>query len=98
MTSGALSYSFGLGKAIVSTPYWHAQELLTDGRGILVPFGDARAIGTEIGALLSDRSRRDAMRARSYSSSRSMTWERTAERYIAVFERARPRPALKMVG
>ena len=48
MTSGTLAYSFGLGKAVVSTPYWHAKELLSDGRGILVPFGDAKAISTEI--------------------------------------------------
>ena len=44
MTSGTLAYSFGLGKAVVSTPYWHAKELLSDGRGILVPFGDAKAM------------------------------------------------------
>src|SRR5712692_5554514 len=48
MTSGTLAYSFGLGKAVVSTPYWHAKELLSDGRGILVPFGDAKALTTEI--------------------------------------------------
>jgi glycosyltransferase involved in cell wall biosynthesis len=51
MTSGTLSYSFGLGKAVVSTPYWRARELLDDGRGILVPFGDSRATGSEITAL-----------------------------------------------
>ena len=58
MTSGTLAYSFGLGKAVVSTPYWHARELLADGRGVLVPFGDAAAIGEEIAALLTDDARR----------------------------------------
>ena len=56
MTSGTLAYSFGLGKAVVSTPYWHAKELLGDGRGILVPFGNARAISNEIAALLTNDS------------------------------------------
>lgn len=88
MTSGTLAYSFGLGKAVVSTPYWHAQELLGEGRGILVPFGDARAIGSAIGGLLSNDAQRRAMRERAYATSRSMTWERTAERYLAVFEKA----------
>jgi glycosyltransferase involved in cell wall biosynthesis len=92
MTSGTLAYSFGLGKAVVSTPYWHAQELLAEGRGILVPFGDAEAIGVEIAALLTDDIRRHAMRVRAYTSSRSMTWQRTAERYLAAFEAARSRP------
>jgi glycosyltransferase involved in cell wall biosynthesis len=89
MTSGTLAYSFGLGKAVVSTPYWHARELLADDRGILVPFGDSKAVGTEIAGLLTDDVRRQAMRKRAYSISRSMTWERIAERYVAVFERAR---------
>jgi len=86
MTSGTLAYSFGLGKAVVSTPYWHARELLADGRGILVPFGDSAAIGSEIAALLTDQPRRLAIRERAYASSRSMTWERTAERYLAAFQ------------
>jgi glycosyltransferase involved in cell wall biosynthesis len=89
MTSGTLAYSFGLGKAVVSTPYWHARELLADGRGILVPFGDAAAIGAAIAGLLTDAAQRLAMRARAYASSRSMTWEHTAERYLAAFETAR---------
>jgi glycosyltransferase involved in cell wall biosynthesis len=89
MTSGTLAYSFGLGKAVVSTPYWHAQELLAEGRGVLVPFGDAEAIGMEVAGLLTDDARRLAMRVHAYSSSRSMTWERTAERYLSVFETAR---------
>jgi glycosyltransferase involved in cell wall biosynthesis len=88
MTSGTLAYSFGVGKAVVSTPYWHARELLADGRGVLVPFGDSAAIGTEISALLTDHPRRQALRRIAYEHSRSMTWERTAERYLAVFETA----------
>src|SRR3984957_2193357 len=98
MTSGTLAYSFGLGKAVVSTPYWHARELLTDGRGILVPFGDAKAIGGEIAALLSDDARRLAMRKRAYSDSRSMTWEHTAERYLAAFESARRGHRLRVIA
>jgi len=98
MTSGTLAYSFGLGKAVVSTPYWHARELLANGRGVLVPFGDARTIGTEIAGLLTDDKRRLSMRERAYSSSRSMTWERTAERYVAVLEKARRRQPLKVIA
>jgi glycosyltransferase involved in cell wall biosynthesis len=97
MTSGTLAYSFGLGKAVVSTPYWHARELLADGRGILVPFGDATATGSEIVGLLTDDARRQAMRKRAYSSSRSMTWERTAERYLTAFESARRGHRLRVI-
>lgn len=89
MTSGTLAYSFGLGKAVVSTPYWHANELLADGRGVLVPFGDSRAIADEISGLLANDIRRDAMRKRAYTSSRVMTWAQTAKRYVKVFEDAR---------
>jgi len=89
MTSGTLAYSFGLGKAVISTPYWHARELLADGRGILVPFGDAKAIGAEIAALLGDDVRRHAMRKRAYAASRSMTWAQTAKRYLSTFNAVR---------
>jgi glycosyltransferase involved in cell wall biosynthesis len=88
MVSGTLAYSFGVGKAVVSTPYWHARELLADGRGVLVPFGDSAAIGTEIAALLTDDLRRNGLRSAAYSYSRSMTWQRTAERYLTTFARA----------
>ena len=95
MTSGTLAYSFGLGKAVVSTPYWHANELLGDGLGVLVPFSDANAIGTQIASLLTDDVRRNAVRERAYAASRSMTWSQTALRYVTVFDAARamPRPA-----
>jgi hypothetical protein len=92
MTSGTLAYSFGLGKAVVSTPYWHAKDLLADGRGILVPFGDSQATGGEISALLADHRRRDALRQRAYIASREMTWVQTAKRYIGTFEAARAAP------
>jgi glycosyltransferase involved in cell wall biosynthesis len=89
MTSGTLAYSFALGKAVVSTPYWHAQELLADGRGILVPFGDATAIGAAVAGVLTDDTRRQALRESAYAYSRPMTWEHTAEHYLATAERAR---------
>ncbi|MGB8400309.1 glycosyltransferase family 4 protein [Bradyrhizobium sp.] len=98
MTSGTLAYSFGLGKPVVSTPYWHALELLADGRGVLVPFGDPAAIGDEIAQLLTDGPRRRAMRERAYATSRSMTWERTGERYMATFENARQGHWLKVIA
>jgi glycosyltransferase involved in cell wall biosynthesis len=98
MTSGTLAYSFGLGKPVVSTPYWHARELLAGGRGVLVSFGDAAGIGNEIAQLLTDNPRRQAMREQAYAASRSMTWERTAERYMAAFENARQGYWLKVIA
>lgn len=86
MTSGTLAYSFGLGKAVVSTPYWHALELLADNRGILVPFGDAATMGAEIAALLDNEPLHRAMRNRAYAASRPMTWTQTAERYLELFQ------------
>ncbi len=86
MTSGTLAYSFGLGKAVVSTPYWHAKELLSDGCGILVPFSDPEALSAEISGLLTNDVRRYSMRKRAYAASRSMTWVQTAKRYLTAFE------------
>jgi glycosyltransferase involved in cell wall biosynthesis len=88
ITSGTLAYSFGLGSAIVSTPYWHAKELLRDGLGVLVPFGDAEAFSAQVGDLLTNDVRRHSMRRRAYAASRSMIWPETAKRYIAVFNAA----------
>jgi len=89
MTSGTLAYSFGCGRAVVSTPYWHARELLADGRGVLVPFSDPAATGAQIALLLGDDDRLRAMRRRAYAFSRDMTWDQTARRYLDAFERAR---------
>lgn len=91
MTSGTLAYSFGLGRAVVSTPYWHARELLADGRGILVPVSDPAAIGREITKLLNNDVRRHTMRKRAYAFSREMTWDQTASRHLVVLDEAHAR-------
>jgi glycosyltransferase involved in cell wall biosynthesis len=89
ITSGTLAYSFGCGKAIVSTPYWHAEELLADGLGVLVPFADPKALAREICALLRDVPRRLAMCKRAYGLGREMIWERSAHHYAESFQRTR---------
>ncbi len=89
ITSGTLSYAFGVGKAVVSTPYWHAEELLADGRGILVPFGDSEAIADQIINLLSDDPLRHGMRKRGYLLGREMIWEKAIQHYADSFGKAR---------
>ncbi len=89
VTSGTLSYAFGAGKAVVSTPYWHAAELLADDRGVLVPFRDAEAIARAVISLLADDARRDAMRKKAYRLGRDMVWSNVAHLYMRSFERAR---------
>jgi glycosyltransferase involved in cell wall biosynthesis len=82
ITSGTLAYSFGCGKAIIATPYWHAEELLSNGRGILVPFRDSQAIARELIALFKDDKRRDAMRQKAYLLGRTMVWNKVAQRFL----------------
>src|SRR4029453_8291440 len=72
ITSGTLAYAFGCGKAVISTPYWHAEEVFSDGRGVPVPFADSAALAREICALLADDPRRNAMRKRAYMLGREM--------------------------
>ncbi|MCC7336492.1 MAG: glycosyltransferase family 4 protein [Pirellulaceae bacterium] len=87
--SGTLAYAFGCGQAVISTPYWHAEELLADGRGVLVPFADSAAIAREIIGLIGDDERRLAMRAKAYALGRSMRWGHVSELYLHSFRRAR---------
>lgn len=89
ITSGTLAYAFGAGKAVISTPYWHAAELLADDRGVLVPFGDAKTIAREVISLLHDDTRRHAMRKTAYKLGREMIWSHTAQLYMRSFEQAR---------
>lgn len=89
ITSGALSYAFGSGKAVISTPYWHASDLLADERGVLVPFGDSKAVAREVIALLRDDTRRHAMRKNAYLLGRDMVWSNAAQKYMRTFESSR---------
>ena len=84
ITSGTLAYAFGAGKAVVSTPYWHAAELLADDRGVLVPFGDAAAIAREVIGLLRDDTRRHAMRKNAYKLGREMVWSNVGAALLAL--------------
>lgn len=89
IVSGALAYTVGAGKAVISTPYWYAEELLSDSRGVIVPFGDPGAIAREIVRLLENEAERHAMRRRAYLASRPMVWPTVAKGYTQRFERAR---------
>ncbi|SNT08958.1 Glycosyltransferase involved in cell wall bisynthesis [Sphingomonas laterariae] len=100
ITSGTLSFAVGLGKPVVSTPYWHAAELLADGVGVLARFGDSDAFACAIDALLADDARREAMRQRAYATGRTMIWARLADAYLDIFDAAlAPRPLrLPVIG
>lgn len=89
IVSGTLAYSVGAGKAVISTPYWYAEELLSDGCGVTVPFGDADRIATEVCNLLANDAERHAMRKRAYLRGREMIWPTVASLYMKSFERAR---------
>ena len=89
ITSGTLAYAFGAGKAVVSTPYWHAAELLAEERGALVPFRDASAIAREVTGLLQDDVRRHGIRKNAYRIGREMVWSNVAQLYMRSFESSR---------
>ena len=91
ITSGTLAYALGAGKAIVSTPYWYAEELLAEGRGVLIPFADPAALAENVLALLANDAERHAMRKRAYMYGRAMVWSEVAARYTESFGRARAR-------
>lgn len=89
VVSGTLAIALGAGKAIISTPYWHAKELLADKRGLIVPFENPKAICDAVTGLLENDAERHAMRKRAYIHSRETTWPKTARAYMASFQRAR---------
>lgn len=89
VTSGTLANVFGAGKAVVSTPYWHAQELLAEGRGVLIPFRNAQAISEGVCNLLDDPVRMETIRHDAYALGREMIWPAVARRYLQTFQQAR---------
>ncbi len=89
ITSGTLAYALGAGKATVSTPYWYAEEMLSDGRGRLVPFKDPSAIAEQVIDLLDNPTARHAMRKKAYNFTRRMVWPQVAGQYLELFEQAR---------
>ncbi|MCJ7802561.1 MAG: glycosyltransferase family 4 protein [Candidatus Marinimicrobia bacterium] len=89
ITSGTLAYTLGAGKAVLSTPYWYAEEMLAEGKGVLFPFRDHEALAKQVINLLNNEAERHAMRKRAYMFGRSMIWSEVAQRYMESFERAR---------
>jgi glycosyltransferase involved in cell wall biosynthesis len=88
ITSGTLAYAVGTGKAVISTPYWYASELLADGRGVLVPWRDPQAIAQAVNDLLGDDERRRKLGQRAAAYGRDMRWPAVARAYVQTFERA----------
>jgi hypothetical protein len=87
--SGTLAYTVGAGKAVISTPYWHAEEMLAEERGALVPFRDPAALADQVIDLLDNEAKRHSMRKRAYLYGREMVWPQVARRYMESFQRAR---------
>jgi glycosyltransferase involved in cell wall biosynthesis len=89
IVSGTLAYTLGAGKAVISTPYWYAEEMLAEERGALVPFRDPAALAGQVIDLLDNEAKRHAMRKRAYLYGRQMIWPQVARRYMENFKRAR---------
>lgn len=89
ITSGTLAQVFGAGKVVVSTPYWHAKELLSDNRGALVPFRDPQAIATAVRDYLDNPDLMESTRVKAHEVGREMIWKAVAGSYMETFNRAR---------
>jgi glycosyltransferase involved in cell wall biosynthesis len=98
ITSGTLISAMGTGKAIISTPYWYATEMLADDRGVIVPFKDPVAIAKQIIYLLDNDVKRNTIRKNAYTFSRPAIWKEVARKYLQVFSEVqqnriqKPRP------
>lgn len=88
VVSGALTYAIGMGKAIISTPYWYAQEMLSDNRGLLVDFGNTDGFRQSLLHLIKNPEECDNMRKKAYDFGRKMTWKNVGKQYNTVFTKA----------
>jgi len=84
ITSGTLSYAIGVGSAVISTPYWHASELLADGRGRLIDFNDSKGLTSTLNELLDKPEVLNELKRKAYDYGRKITWPKTGEKYLAV--------------
>jgi glycosyltransferase involved in cell wall biosynthesis len=89
LTSGTLSFAVGTGKAVVSTPYWAAMELLADGRGRLTGFGDSAKLAEAIIEILKKDTLFYSLRRRAYDYGRSRTWPKVGQTYWKLFSTKR---------
>ena len=103
ITSGTLAYAMGTGKAIISTPYWYAVEMLAEGRGKIVPFENSNALAEQINALLDNDGERHAMQKKAYTYTRGAVWKEVAQQYLDIFRQVlqnrirEPRPRYSYV-
>ncbi len=97
IVSGTLAYALGTGKATISTPYWYAEEMLADGRGIIVPFRDSGALSEYIIGLINREAELHAMRKRAYMYCRQMIWKEVARSYLEIFADVRKKNRKKTV-
>ena len=97
ITSGTLSYALGVGTAVVSTPFWHAEELLADGKGRLVPFNNSIEMAKEINNLLSNDQEREMMRFKGYQYGRSMLWKEVAKMHLDIISEIKERKPLENI-
>ncbi|MDP2990366.1 MAG: glycosyltransferase, partial [Kiritimatiellota bacterium] len=88
IVSGTLSYAIGAGTAIISTPYWYAKEMLAEGRGRLINFGDSEALAATLRDLLSNKATLKSLRDKTYKFGRQMRWDKVAENYQKIFRQA----------
>jgi glycosyltransferase involved in cell wall biosynthesis len=88
IVSGTLTYALACGKAVVSTPYWYAEELLSDDKGVLVPFKDPKGMGDGLNSLLQDEGKRNRMRKKAYDAGRQLIWQNVGKMYSELFFKA----------